>query len=276
MKRLRFSIQTKVLLGTVVAIAVMAVFISVANIRQTQEDLERERVEQREQVASQVVLLMQTINAGISDYNQLLDRRHIQNMQETLVRLLPNVRAMTIRVKNYEQSTLDTMASTDPNLRGAPPTDLENQALQGNTILTSHEAGPDGEPMLRVVAPLRVGNTVASGTVDMLLSLRQQYAAADAQYNDRVRETIFNTAVISLLAAAIAVAIAWGIARAIVKPVRQLTAVAEQISMGEVNVEVPKASNDEIGDLAESFGRMVTAVKFLKMEAEASSQEAAA
>ncbi|HEY8490005.1 MAG TPA: HAMP domain-containing protein, partial [Dehalococcoidia bacterium] len=165
---------------------------------------------------------------------------------------------------------------TDLNLRGAPPTPEESQALQENKVLTSYEEGANGEPMLRVVAPLRVNNTVAAGTVDMRLSLRQQYAAADARYNERVQETIRNTAVISVLAAVIAAVIGWAIARAIVKPVRQLTQVAERISLGDVDVNVPKASNDEIGDLAESFGRMVTAVKFLKMEAEAASEEAAA
>lgn len=274
MNRLRLSIQTKILLGTVVAIAVMAVFVSVANVRQTQADLNRERRESQEQAVEQALTLVQSLDASISSIEQLSDTQHFQNMEHTLIRLLGNVRQMTIRVKNYDTGSLEPIASTELNIRGTPPNESETKVVQENAAVTAYEEGKDGEPLLYLVAPVHLSGTVPVGTVEMRLSLQEQYDAADARYNDRVRDTIRNTVIIALLAAGIAVAIGWGVARAIVKPVRQLTRVAEQISMGEMNVDVPSASNDEIGDLADSFQRMVTAVKFLKLEAD--TKEAAA
>ena len=37
--------------------------------------------------------------------------------------------------------------------------------------------------------------------------------------------------------------------------------------MGNLDIAVHRYSEDEIGDLADSFSRMVTAVKFFRMEA---------
>jgi HAMP domain-containing protein len=45
--------------------------------------------------------------------------------------------------------------------------------------------------------------------------------------------------------------------------------------MGNLDIAVKRHSNDEIGDLAESFTRMVTAVKFFRMETELAQAEAA-
>lgn len=50
--------------------------------------------------------------------------------------------------------------------------------------------------------------------------------------------------------------------------------VAENVSLGNLNIAVRRYSNDEIGDLADSFSRMVTAVRFFRMEAETVQAEA--
>jgi HAMP domain-containing protein len=63
--------------------------------------------------------------------------------------------------------------------------------------------------------------------------------------------------------------------RAILNPVDHLKSVAENVSLGNLDVAVKRYSEDEIGDLADSFSRMVTAVKFFRLEAlEAASAEA--
>jgi HAMP domain-containing protein len=53
-------------------------------------------------------------------------------------------------------------------------------------------------------------------------------------------------------------------------PVEHLKEVAENVSMGNLQISVRRFSDDEIGDLADSFARMVVAVRFFQMEAEAS------
>jgi HAMP domain-containing protein len=44
--------------------------------------------------------------------------------------------------------------------------------------------------------------------------------------------------------------------RSISRPITNLTAVADEISKGEISKPVPKETKDEIGDLAEAFERM--------------------
>ena len=64
------------------------------------------------------------------------------------------------------------------------------------------------------------------------------------------------------------------LARAILNPVDHLKEVAESVSMGNLDVSVKRYSEDEIGDLADSFSRMVAAVKYFRLEMEMMESEA--
>jgi methyl-accepting chemotaxis protein len=50
-------------------------------------------------------------------------------------------------------------------------------------------------------------------------------------------------------------------ARALVRPIRSLTEVAERMSMGDLNMQIDIASRDEIGLLAQAIGRMQTSLR---------------
>ena len=79
---------------------------------------------------------------------------------------------------------------------------------------------------------------------------------------------------ISILGLALGFIVAYKLSRAILVPVDHLKEVAENVSLGNLDMAVRRYSEDEIGDLADSFSRMVTAVKFFRMEAELSQAEA--
>jgi HAMP domain-containing protein len=81
---------------------------------------------------------------------------------------------------------------------------------------------------------------------------------------------------ISVLGLILGVTVSYKLARAILIPVDHLKEVAENVSMGNLDMSVRRYSDDEIGDLADSFSRMVTAVKFFRMEAQLSHAEEAA
>jgi HAMP domain-containing protein len=74
---------------------------------------------------------------------------------------------------------------------------------------------------------------------------------------------------VSLLGLVIALLMSVILSRAILLPVEHLKEVAENVSMGNLQISVRRFSDDEIGDLADSFSRMVVAVRFFQMEAEA-------
>jgi methyl-accepting chemotaxis protein len=74
---------------------------------------------------------------------------------------------------------------------------------------------------------------------------------------------------VSLLGLVIALLMGIVLCRAVLLPVEHLKEVAENVSMGNLEISVRRFSDDEIGDLADSFSRMVVAVRFFQMEAEA-------
>ena len=82
-----------------------------------------------------------------------------------------------------------------------------------------------------------------------------------------------NTVMITLatvlaLAIIAALVMAFTFSRSVTKPISELRDVADKISKGEMDVKIDIKSKDEIGDLAESFGRMVAAVRFLSQDQE--------
>jgi len=79
---------------------------------------------------------------------------------------------------------------------------------------------------------------------------------------------------VSLLGMLLGITMSYKLSRAILVPVEHLKDVAENVSLGNLDIAVRRYSDDEIGDLADSFSRMVTAVKFFRLEAETVHAEA--
>ena len=73
---------------------------------------------------------------------------------------------------------------------------------------------------------------------------------------------------VSLMGMLLGITMSYKLCRAILVPVEHLKDVAENVSLGNLEIAVRRYSSDEIGDLADSFSRMVTAVKFFRAESE--------
>ncbi len=72
--------------------------------------------------------------------------------------------------------------------------------------------------------------------------------------------------IVSSLLTLIGLWVAYYISRSIINPINQLRVLAEKISLGDLSATMNIDSKDEIGDLAQAFGRMVASVKFLMAE----------
>lgn len=70
-----------------------------------------------------------------------------------------------------------------------------------------------------------------------------------------------------------AIVVGHALSKAILNPVEHLKDVAENVSLGNLDIAVRRYSDDEMGDLADSFSRMVTAVKFFRMESSMAQEE---
>jgi HAMP domain-containing protein len=79
-----------------------------------------------------------------------------------------------------------------------------------------------------------------------------------------VRDAAGRMLVLLLLVVAAGVAAAVAISRAFVRPLKELKAATERISRGDFDVQLDIRSDDEVGELAASFERMVAAIKFFR------------
>jgi HAMP domain-containing protein len=82
------------------------------------------------------------------------------------------------------------------------------------------------------------------------------------------RQNFVGNTIYLVIGAAVAVAalIVGYFSLTIIKDINKLNITADQISKGNMNVTVNVKRKDEIGDLAESFSRMVASLKFMMME----------
>jgi methyl-accepting chemotaxis protein len=87
--------------------------------------------------------------------------------------------------------------------------------------------------------------------------------AAEANDKDTARAAILNIVLVVIAVGAVICAVLLGIiiSRIIAGPLRRLLEAADSIAKGDINVEMNMDSNDEIGQLAKSFGAMVEAIK---------------
>ena len=56
------------------------------------------------------------------------------------------------------------------------------------------------------------------------------------------------------------------LSRTMIRDIKLLNETAEKISTGDVNVQVSVERSDEIGELAQSFSRMVSSLKIMMLE----------
>lgn len=96
-------------------------------------------------------------------------------------------------------------------------------------------------------------NTKYGWTVAIEESRKEAYAVL--RYTQTVAVIILFVTVIGVILINI------GLGRTITRPIRTLIDAADQISLGELDVEIDVKRNDEIGDLAESINRMKDSIR---------------
>ncbi|MBI2759260.1 MAG: HAMP domain-containing protein [Chloroflexi bacterium] len=92
-------------------------------------------------------------------------------------------------------------------------------------------------------------------TVGRLLISRSNFpvGAPGSDYLDRFNRQIFLS---GLIAIALALLLAIILSRTLTRPIRELTAATQVVSVGDLAQQVPVRSRDELGQLATSFNRM--------------------
>jgi len=152
----------------------------------------------------------------------------------------------------------------------APGYVITDEAVAGYARATNNDVG------IRVTGFEGLGWTVmveqdaksAFAALDSLESLKDDLS--------KNTNNMLITLVVILIVVLIGVpGVAFHLSRGITKPIAQLNTAAEKVSMGDMAVTVDVKSDDEIGDLAKSFGRMIVAVRFLASDQEEEQQQSA-
>lgn len=148
---------------------------------------------------------------------------------------------------------------------------IENLAMAASDQVVSRVKNPDKDPSIqekhlkqdmhfleaRVDAlNLKLGIFVDKTQEEMASSLK-----VALESTDRTISVTVYAIVISLL---IALIVSFVAAKMITDPVKNLTGIANKVSKGDMTEKVEVSSSDEIGDLAESFKRMINAFKMME------------
>ncbi|PRY21359.1 methyl-accepting chemotaxis protein [Pseudosporangium ferrugineum] len=124
------------------------------------------------------------------------------------------------------------------------------------------EAPPAGYVMPTDSVDIEAVNSDVIKSLDALADQERADAEALAAAGDKTFRTAFVTiAVVSLAGLALAIAFALTVARRIVRPLQALTRSAEAMADGDLTVEVPVRSRDEVGRMASALDRARTTIQ---------------
>lgn len=105
--------------------------------------------------------------------------------------------------------------------------------------------------------------------INLKLSNLSENTHSSTEYSIEQSKTYVNSAkyltyYAGFIALAVSLLVSLLMAEYISRPLRKLTRVANKVSMGDMNSKVDIKSDDEIGDLAESFNRLINTVKIME------------
>ena len=128
--------------------------------------------------------------------------------------------------------------------------------LKNHPLVTAYRKRPQPQEVSFTENGESVQGFVRGNKFGWVLAIQQSDAEVFAAHKEAERFAV------GLLAATVLLILltAYLAARTLVRPINQLTDVAERISMGELNIDIQIRSRDEIGKLAQAVARMQTSL----------------
>lgn len=145
-----------------------------------------------------------------------------------------------------------------------------------NVVKSAGNGGSSGSSSAALAAYAAAATHLREAAEDGQVAGHDASLTSEEQIEATIRRSGVLVFGVSLFGLLLALGLSVTLSRAILVPVQHLKEVAENVSLGNLDLTVHRYSDDEIGDLADSFSRMVTAVKFFRSEAEAFEAEAGA
>lgn len=217
-------------------------------------------------IASQLHGPLADTMAGLQPGDEQTERfRRVRDRLKAMKDAHPDIKYVYTMVREEDGSVAfladpDYGNPDDPGAAiGEPYEDVAGKLLEGfdRTVVDDDYTTDRWGTFLSAFSPIRNshGNIVALVGVDMI--------------QDRVlkRQAFIGNTIYLVMAGGIGIAalFIFLFSRTIIRDVRRLNRVANTISMGDMDVDVDVERKDEIGELSESFGRMVASLKIMMM-----------
>ena len=129
---------------------------------------------------------------------------------------------------------------------------LVGQALTGQYASRTDPAGSEQVAAMHLALPVLVEGRVAG-----VVYLSQPLHDVLAVLRDLRTRWLLSTAIVLVLSGLVG----WFLARAIARPLQQLTAAAGAVAQGHLNQQVPVTSRDELGRLSQTFNEMTARLR---------------
>ena len=198
--------------------------------------------------------LLQELRTQLQDEESFHEVEELfnENKREEAILLYARINYGASYSEDFQPSTLPASHGEEPN---------------GSAVEASH----DEEPKVSVVAasPGEESHDASTLDVDDVISgiLRDS--------DQRQRTSVITSVIAAVLAVAFALAAGLFLSRKITGPILQLRDIANKVSLGDLNFTDTVNAQDEIGELSDSFERMVTAIRFLVAEGRETEEEKA-
>jgi HAMP domain-containing protein len=155
------------------------------------------------------------------------------------------------------------------NLAGSPHYEdiLETEEIEGKVVEVANDgiAIADGNAPNReaLIAQRRATLDARIEALNLRLSYSVDLASEDLaqiiqQSSQTTQQTLLMSFIVTFL---ICIGLALLIADRVTKPITNLTTIADKVSLGDLQHEIQASGNDEIGELGQSFQRMINAFK---------------
>ncbi|MCD6429469.1 HAMP domain-containing protein [bacterium] len=235
---MKFSLRLKLGIGIILVASFVFGAISFFVLRHEQEILETS-------FAKQGVILTQALDSSIGSEGDLVNKAYLQNTIYKLMWLNPDVYKININV--IADNGLQIAASNDTSSIGASPPP-ENQIVLKTGQNLVRKVKKSGEEFLTVISPIHLGGRIV-GTYEIGLTLASlKELQKDVLYRLFL---IFGLGIVGLVLVLTLV-----LQITIIRPINLLQKGTKAFGSGDLGYRIKKVSNDEFGDLAESFNSM--------------------
>jgi len=267
-----YSLQTKLIASFIILILFVAGATFIYTYNETKNAM---LASTRDDMINTIGMVAQQFTPQEAEaINQLQDGQENTQTYQTLLTKMQSMRALSPNIINIYTMRIDDGKVTfliddledDPALIGDVYEQPEQRLFDAvNGVVASDNLYTDEfGTYLSGYAPLKdtEGNVILIIGADM-------DASTVLERENFVGNTIYLVIGASIAVAAVIVGL---FSVTIIKDIKKLNFTAEEISKGNMNVTVNVKRKDEIGDLAESFSRMVASLKFMMLDKEETKQ----